>query len=66
MKMIRRKKKPLDEQALATVLASLRLFQATTTYEERIEMEHFVSCPPLNDKQIDQLCERFNNGEIGQ
>ena len=47
---------------LATVLASLRLFQNVRRHDGDLieEMDHFVDVRPLTNNQIDSLCERLN------
>lgn len=44
-----------NHRELATILAALRLFQ-----EQRPNTEHFEEVEPLNNDEIDTLCERLN------
>ena len=50
----------LTNRELATVLAALRHWQATTTPESRRELPHFYDVVPLSDAKIDELCDRLN------
>ncbi len=54
----------LDDRELATVLVALRSFQLDMQNGEfrAREMEH-LDFEPLNDTEIDALCERLNCGE---
>lgn len=55
----------LSRRELATVLAALRLFQATPTIPPQID-ELASDCQtfePLTADEIDELCERLNCGE---
>jgi hypothetical protein len=50
---------------LSTVLAALRLFQGEQDWDGQSrqtirEMPHFLDCEPLDNKEIDDLCERLN------
>ncbi len=45
---------------LATVLAALRMFQSATNESHRHECGEFDDDAPLNNEQIDELCERLN------
>jgi hypothetical protein len=51
------------DQELATVLAALRLWQASREYGEDLApyMGHFEEHQPLSSWQIDELCERLNH-----
>lgn len=54
----------LNKQELATVLAALRFWQSGTIEENRCDFEHFDSnTTPLDDDEIDDLCERINCGD---
>jgi hypothetical protein len=57
---------PLNERELATVLAALRAFQSLTNAgrdyaDYGIRDDHFEKCEPLDDEEIDALCERLNS-----
>jgi hypothetical protein len=45
---------------LATILVALRHFQESTREDERGHWEHFDGTRPMNDEQIDWLCEQMN------
>jgi len=47
-----------NRRELATILAALRLFQ-----KQHPDTEHFEDVEPLNDDEIDSLCERLNSNE---
>jgi hypothetical protein len=55
----------MDERELATVLVALRYYQSNTSMQNRVEMDQFRidSVEPLNDEQIDALCEKLNKEE---
>jgi len=50
----------LSEEQLATVLAALRHWQETTDYRGRGAYPHFEEHCPLDDSEIDLLCEMIN------
>ena len=58
----------LSERELAAVLAALRYWQGhcpddvegDPTATKEASMMHFDECKPLNDKEIDELCERLD------
>lgn len=51
-----------NARELATILAALRLWRSLTapTRDRAFAREHFVECTPLDDAEIDDLCERLN------
>lgn len=51
---------------LSTILAALRYWQgASENYEKpALGFPHFDDVAPLNDDEINSLCERLNCGEI--
>jgi len=53
-------------QALATVLAALRYWTANTEEDERHETmpDTFKYKEPLNDDEIEDLCQRLNHGGL--
>jgi len=51
----------MNDQQLATVLAALRHWQEQTTTEDRAEYPHFLDTEPLNNLEIDLLCEDLNS-----
>jgi hypothetical protein len=51
----------LTKRETATLLAALRLFQNRRAEGER--MPHFEDEVPLDDLEIDDLCERINTEE---
>ena len=52
-----------DDRELATVLAALRHFQKRAMVEYP---DHFFDVDPLDDSEIDALCERINCEPIEQ
>lgn len=54
----------LNSQELATTLAALRHFQLTVKHTTRKEHLHFDDVSPLNDEEIDQLCDKINQAEL--
>ena len=48
----------LNDRETATVLAALRHFQYIDS--DAMKDEHFTDVEPLNNNQIDELCERIN------
>ena len=62
--LLARTKARFTKRELATVLAALRFFQRQRFGFDHPEWsEHFVDAKPLDDVEIDQLCERLNCGE---
>jgi hypothetical protein len=51
------------EQELATILAALRLWQASEEHGEDLApyIGHFEEHQPLSSLEIDELCERLNH-----
>jgi hypothetical protein len=49
-----------------TILAALRYWMANTEEDERQEMypSYFEDYGPLDDEEIDQLCEQLNMGDL--
>jgi hypothetical protein len=54
----------LTKRETATILAALRLFQKRRAEGER--MPHFEDELPLDDLEIDELCERINTAHEGE
>jgi len=54
----------LTERQLAAILAGLRLLQKTVPLKDRKNLEHFNDCAPLNDTEIDKLCETINHPPV--
>jgi hypothetical protein len=54
----------MNKRETATVLAALRTFQKEHE-GYRNAMPHFEEVKPLNDEEIDTLCEQINLGEKG-
>jgi hypothetical protein len=55
----------VNERKLGTTLAALRLWQRETHWEDRREdgiASNSGDFEPLNDDEIDELCEALNNG----
>jgi len=56
----------LDHRELSTVLAALRLWQRDGFQDPNRDLHDVASddgsCVPLNDTEIDKLCERLNGG----
>jgi hypothetical protein len=50
-----------NKRETAVILAGLRLLQRVPV-DERDGIEHFFEVEPLNDEEIDDLCERINFG----
>ena len=48
----------LTYRELSTILAALRLFQSERDWGR--DLPHFDDCTPLDDAEIDELCERLN------
>jgi len=48
----------LTYRELSTILAALRLFQSEVDWNR--EMPHFDDCEPLDNAEIEALCERLN------
>ena len=53
----------LNSRELATVLAALRYWQTTQDDPKGYSPEHFEDDEPLDDNEIDALCERLNVAE---
>ena len=53
----------LTSRELATVLAALRYWQQDLTAPDEISDSagHFAEHSPLDDSEIDELCERLNS-----
>ncbi|MGI2907149.1 hypothetical protein [Tolypothrix sp. VBCCA 56010] len=58
----------LNAREIATILASLRLFQQQAGNVDIAEMfpDHFIDVSPLSSVEIDDLCEAINLAEIGE
>lgn len=54
----------LSDRELATVLASLRVFQSWTGKRTYSTTEYFTDHEPLNLEEIDELCERLNTTSV--
>jgi hypothetical protein len=52
--------KNLTDRQTATILASLRYFQANRDDILELELEHFEEVTPLTYEEIDELCESIN------
>lgn len=51
----------LTDRELATVLAALRLWQVDTPHHDPEDLaDHFADVEPLDDDEINDLCERLN------
>ena len=52
----------LTDRETATMLAALRHYQHNTEFDQRQEgsPEHFEDQEPLDDEEIDNLCEKIN------
>ena len=51
----------LTERELATILAALRYWQRTLQKDGQPPVtEHFTEATPLDEEEIDELCERLN------
>lgn len=55
------KENDLHYRQLSTILAALRMFQENPDES----MEHFIDCQPLNNTEIEDLCEQLNIGYWG-
>jgi len=51
----------MNEKETATILAALRYWQEETQMSQRKNHDHFESMVPLDDDEIDELCERLNS-----
>jgi len=54
----------MNEKETATVLAALRYWQEETQMSQRKNHDHFESMVPLDDDEIDELCENLNTDPI--
>jgi len=54
----------LSDREIAQLLAALRNWQTDSINEDLVEAfaGHFEDHAPLNDEEIDELCERFTFG----
>jgi len=53
----------MNKREIATVLAALRYWQDEyRDYPEITDTPHFDECTPLEDDEIDALCEKLNFG----
>lgn len=48
---------------LSTLLAALRHWQTEVDYSERLSYPHFDDVEPLNNDEIEQLCDLLNGSE---
>jgi hypothetical protein len=53
----------LNDRELATVLAALRYWRANVDECDREDYDWFANDKPLDDEEIDELCERINTCE---
>lgn len=50
----------INDRHVATILAALRLLQRLTDDRGRGSLGHFEDCTPLDDDEIDELCETID------